>query len=647
MRDATIRDKLAAERGVLCFEMEAAGLMNHFPCLVIRGICDYSDSHKNKGWQGYAAMTAAAYAKALVCRVQQTSLAKEKRISEVISLTTLVENVDEKVSGLKHHADLDVLNTLSIAEGAQHHDYHNQHEPRCHPGTRVDLLRGIQDWAEDRDDRRIYWLSGMAGTGKSTISRTLAETFAGLGILGGSFFFKHGEADRSRGALLFTTLAIQLSRHRPELQPFMIDAIKQTDNISSRSIAEQFEQLVLRPLESLERESNEASSSILIVDALDECSADTDVLTFAHLLSNLARSKSARIKVFVTSRPELAIQYAFDPIEGRYQEIILQEVTQKVIAQDIRTFLADELGRIKDEWNSRHRKDPSRRIAPEWPSQEQFETLARLSEPLFIFAATSCRFLRDHAFGNPEEQLGKLIKTADSGIHGRLAQTYLPALRQFGANGPGPERKKLLKRCRQVVGTILLLEEPLPSTSIARLIWVEEADVYQVLSLLRSVIDVPEMPAAPVRIFHLSFRDFLFSEEAECFAIDIKKTHRKIALHCIKLLSDREPLGFNMCRLHPQDDRSTVAKQTIQGRFPPHVKYACIHWIHHAERAQLQLQGNGKAHRFLGTHLLHWLEGLSLLGEASAAAALSNKLVSLVKVRPGPSQSNASCWLVF
>ncbi|KAJ5817711.1 hypothetical protein N7447_007719 [Penicillium robsamsonii] len=61
--DALVRDKLAAQKDVLCFEMEAAGLMNHFPCLVIRDICDYADSHKNKAWQGYAAMVTAAYAK--------------------------------------------------------------------------------------------------------------------------------------------------------------------------------------------------------------------------------------------------------------------------------------------------------------------------------------------------------------------------------------------------------------------------------------------------------------------------------------------------------------------------------------------------------------------------------------------------------
>lgn len=85
MKDALIRDILAAEKDVLCFEMEAAGLMNHFPCLVIRGICDYSDSHKNKDWQGYAAMTAAAYAKDLLYRIPPNKIEAEKRIGEILS----------------------------------------------------------------------------------------------------------------------------------------------------------------------------------------------------------------------------------------------------------------------------------------------------------------------------------------------------------------------------------------------------------------------------------------------------------------------------------------------------------------------------------------------------------------------------------
>jgi nucleoside phosphorylase len=66
-----MRDQLSKELGgVLCFEMEAAGLMNVFPCVVIRGICDYADAHKHKQWQEYAAAVAAAYAKSLSRRFQ-------------------------------------------------------------------------------------------------------------------------------------------------------------------------------------------------------------------------------------------------------------------------------------------------------------------------------------------------------------------------------------------------------------------------------------------------------------------------------------------------------------------------------------------------------------------------------------------------
>jgi nucleoside phosphorylase len=85
MKDTVVRDRLSREKDVLCFEMEAAGLMNHFPCLVIRGICDYADSHKNKEWQGFAAMAAAAYAKHVLSRVHPTKVEAEKRIRDLLS----------------------------------------------------------------------------------------------------------------------------------------------------------------------------------------------------------------------------------------------------------------------------------------------------------------------------------------------------------------------------------------------------------------------------------------------------------------------------------------------------------------------------------------------------------------------------------
>lgn len=90
MKDAHIRDKLGSDKGVLCFEMEAAGLMNHFPCLVIRGICDYSDSHKNKEWQGFSAMMAAAYARDLLQQIPPNKVEAERPIAEALGASRYV-----------------------------------------------------------------------------------------------------------------------------------------------------------------------------------------------------------------------------------------------------------------------------------------------------------------------------------------------------------------------------------------------------------------------------------------------------------------------------------------------------------------------------------------------------------------------------
>lgn len=84
IKDAIFRDKLAAEENVLCFEMEAAGLMNQFPCLVIRGVCDYADSHKSKEWQGYAPMVAAAYARDLLYQIMPQRVKAERKAFEVL-----------------------------------------------------------------------------------------------------------------------------------------------------------------------------------------------------------------------------------------------------------------------------------------------------------------------------------------------------------------------------------------------------------------------------------------------------------------------------------------------------------------------------------------------------------------------------------
>lgn len=87
MKDGRLRDELAQELMILCFEMEAAGLVDTFPCLVIRGICDYADSHKNKQWQEYAAATAAGYAKELLTMVHALQVADTPSVMPITDST--------------------------------------------------------------------------------------------------------------------------------------------------------------------------------------------------------------------------------------------------------------------------------------------------------------------------------------------------------------------------------------------------------------------------------------------------------------------------------------------------------------------------------------------------------------------------------
>ncbi|EPS40848.1 hypothetical protein H072_5262 [Dactylellina haptotyla CBS 200.50] len=103
MKDAMVRDRLAAEKDVLCFEVGAAGSMNQLPCIVIRSICDYSDSHKNDEWQGYAAMVAAAYAKDLLCRIAPNKVEEEKRVTEVLeSVEAIANDTSDDVKHIRH-----------------------------------------------------------------------------------------------------------------------------------------------------------------------------------------------------------------------------------------------------------------------------------------------------------------------------------------------------------------------------------------------------------------------------------------------------------------------------------------------------------------------------------------------------------------
>ncbi|KAL7972633.1 hypothetical protein HDV63DRAFT_393258 [Trichoderma sp. SZMC 28014] len=209
MKDAVLRDKFALEKNIMCFEMEAAGLMNHFPCLVVRGICDYSDSHKNKQWQGCAAIAAAAYAKNLLHRIPLDNISTLRRIVRKAQIPS-----EEQRQALLKSLKFD-----------QHKDRHD-HIKAAHAETCKWLQKSAEylDWLDPgkiHDHHGFLWIKGKPGAGKSTIMKfalATARKSMGDGIIISFFFNARGGSLEKSTIGMYRSLLLQLLQQLPALQ---------------------------------------------------------------------------------------------------------------------------------------------------------------------------------------------------------------------------------------------------------------------------------------------------------------------------------------------------------------------------------------------------------------------------------------------
>jgi len=163
------------------------------------------------------------------------------------------------------------LAKLPTAGGASFDSHSDEHTARCLADTRVELQHQITEWVDDPNGKSIFWLNGMAGTGKSTIARTTAYSFADRGQLGASFFFKKGEGDRGNASRFFTTIATHLMKHMPGLIPGIIKAIEADPAISEKALKDQFKKLILLPLSEMKQSFPQPPKQVIVIDALDEC----------------------------------------------------------------------------------------------------------------------------------------------------------------------------------------------------------------------------------------------------------------------------------------------------------------------------------------------------------------------------------------
>ncbi|KAH0556001.1 hypothetical protein GP486_006056 [Trichoglossum hirsutum] len=343
MKDASVRDKLAAEKDVLCFEMEAAGLVNHFPCLVIRGISDYSDSHKNKEWQGYSAMVAAAYAKDLLRHIPPNRLEAEKRIIDVIrsefnefhisnrETREAVENL-----GIEHKQDK--INRWLQAPDISV-NYHKALEQR-HKGTGHWFLENkvFTEWKTQPN--AFLWLHGIPGCGKTILSATIIEHLEKAILPSQSLlYFYFDSSDISKQSLdsMIRSLISQLY-DRSDITRTSVDSLFSfcgdgRQQPRSESLCEVF-------LHSIKQ----VDKVWIILDALDECETRKGNQTGGLLswMKGLLDSELKDVQLLVTSRPERDIQTALE-VWVRKECII--NIQSNLITDDIRAYIRTKVKR--------------------------------------------------------------------------------------------------------------------------------------------------------------------------------------------------------------------------------------------------------------------------------------------------------------
>ncbi|KAL4860396.1 hypothetical protein BDV12DRAFT_181640, partial [Aspergillus spectabilis] len=374
-----------------------------------------------------------------------------------------------------------VFDKLPYAEGSSFDASVAEYDAKCHPKTRVDLLRQIIEWADSSSNECIFWLNGMAGTGKSTVSRTIAHRFKEKNQLGASFFFKRGEGERASAKRFFTTICAQLLLHVPTLIHHVELAIDIDPYISGKSMKEQFTKLLLEPLLSLDE--HEPTTIFFVIDALDECDNKDDIQTILQLLPDVQKCKSSRIRILVTSRPELPIRPVFEQSDN-HRCLVLHELSHTVVEEDIRVFLRDEFYKMRKGRNSR-------RISSDWPEDDVLETLVKRAVPLFISAFTICRFVDDPRW-LPEDRLLTLLNDPAATSGSQMDRTYLPVLKQLLSGAVGREKKQLEQEFQDTVGVIILLATPLSVHTLAQLTDKSRDNISNRLNGFHSVLSMPE-----------------------------------------------------------------------------------------------------------------------------------------------------------
>jgi hypothetical protein len=427
------------------------------------------------------------------------------------------------------------LHDYNVAAAAYDSSQRDAHG--CLDDTRTDILEKIVNWVDEDNSCPIFWLSGYAGAGKSTIAHDIAKTSANISggqrKLAASFFFSRGMPHCDTTARFVLSIAYQLAIMAATLKPSMRTAIDNNPAIPNKNVEEQFRLLILEPIRNLEPP---LSTMVVVVDALDECEDRDAVKKLIRIIASACREPLFPLRFFFTSRRDnyIAVEFA-DHALTHHEDLELWKAHD-----DIRTLLR---ARFQEICRTEHQLVPT-----SWPSTEQIEKLVESADGLFIWAETLVKFIRggiDSGSGLPDDLLQIALDTPP-GLDALYQQVFAAA--------------HLNSHSAHIIGVVMCLRDPLPIEQLGLLLTLGTRDIRLALRGLESILNIPFDDDEEIQPFHASLHDFLTSSgNSEQFFIS---HHTSILLHCFGIILDNQ-----------------------EGRVDKEVAlYACANWCYHFQR---------------------------------------------------------------
>ncbi|KAF8958339.1 hypothetical protein BDZ97DRAFT_1842220 [Flammula alnicola] len=459
------------------------------------------------------------------------------------NFTSVTTNVDET-----SYSGFGLLAKNTCIE-ARHNSGNHSDESKCHPGTRVEILKQLEEWAAGaKYNPPIRWLHGPAGAGKTIILKTVARILHDQKILLADFFFRRTAAGRNNADQLFATLAYQVCINIPASRSYIEAAVKKHPLIFGDSLEDQAEALIIDPLVQLSDDKGlpKHCARVIIIDGLDEChDADTQCEVL-RVLEKTIQKLPAPFAILIASRPEHRIRLMFDLDDlNRSSSRIALDATFKPDV-DIKKFFLDNFHKIQ-------KHHPLRALPPmsePWPTAEIVEFLVQKASGQFIYASTVIKFV-DSSRHNPAHRLGVILGSKTTGSlkpFGQLDDLYSTIFQALDEEDRMATLSILpiLLSSEVYTGTHfsrrpMRAHERVPSESsktpkfLESFLGIESHEIRRLLIDLESLLAVTA-DDSPITVFHASLPDFLFDRfRSGPFFIDQGMTNERMARQCLNL----------------------------------------------------------------------------------------------------------------